>query len=203
MGRRAKQLRRCVVVTLLLGAVLAVAACDPSVFDDSQGQGQNPGQGGGGDARGGTRVDSPIVGEWHSSSAVADFLYSQRDLTTYGGGGTGTGYCFRADGTYTSYIVTTGYGLGSLAGWVIEDGKYRIEGNQVVMYDRYATAVNSDDPESSRGRQPQNGNKERTFEVLANGNLQIQNTTTYADGTVGFDVLVRSSNESDFANLRN
>jgi len=184
----------------MLGVVVPLAACDLEYTTDEGAGGGVGGNGGNGGDQ--VVVDSPIVGEWHTSSVMGDYMYDAQSLSSYGGGGTGEGYCFRANGTYTYYIVSTGYGPGSLAGWLIEDGRYRVEGNQVVLYDRYSSYTNTKNPSASRPKEKADGDTVYAFEVVSNDELNVQNVLSAEGGPVTYDTFQRSYANSDFAALR-
>jgi len=188
---------RYALVPLVLGVVFVVAGCDMSAYDEQQ-ERANDSRGPG---RSSQVVDSPIVGEWHTSSVIADFMYSAQKMTSYGGGGTGEGYCFRADGTYTYYIVTSGYGAGTMAGWVVEDGRYQVDGTRVILSDRYASFTNTKDPSRSYRDKKEEGNNVYEFALLSNDELEIQNSVTYVDGSIGTDVFTRSHANTNFDGL--
>ncbi|MCL2466462.1 MAG: hypothetical protein FWF02_06795 [Micrococcales bacterium] len=191
------------LLAVFVAVVVSLTGCDPSMFDDPDQRTTNGGDNGGGGGGGNQQVvNSPIVGEWHTSSMIADFLYSAQDLSSYGGGGTGEGYCFRTDGTYTYYIITTGYGPGSMAGWVVEDGKFSVEGNRVVLSDRYASYTSTKNPSNSYKNKKQEGTYYYEFEMISNDEVKIQNTVTYEDGSIGADVFTRSYENSNFDGLR-
>jgi len=133
---------------------------------------------------------NPFVGLWGTGSNIVDFRFDTYTWTPYGGGATGTAYYFAEDGTYYFYIATTGYGLGSISGWVQTKGNYKIVKNQIHFYNIYASSnINGQlspfEPST---------NSEKAFEFIEDNNtgettLKIQNSLSYADGSVGYDFL--------------
>jgi len=140
-----------------VGLVVVLAGCDLSYLEEEENTGtattsanDNPTTGTDtGTSTEPLDLDPQLVGEWYTSSYVADFLYSSKDLTTYGGGGSGQGYCFRPDGTYLFYYVTTGYGPTTMAGWILQKGSWLSEDFHLLLFDRVESYTSTSTPQSS------------------------------------------------------
>jgi len=97
----------------------------------------------------GSVAANPIVGVWETSSHVADFLFNKATQLTYGGGGTAKAFYFHENGTYELIFISTGAGPGSIAGTIKGRGKYKVEGNQIIFYNRYESWIDSNYPSKS------------------------------------------------------
>ena len=193
------RLVRLAAVPLVLVAAVVLTGCVPLDPAGPDQQNQNRPE-----RRDQGPVDSPVVGEWHTSSIMADYMYDRQSDTTYGGGGTGHGYCFRTDGTFTSYTITTGYGPGTLAGWAIGNGRYQADGNQITFYDVYESWTDTKNPDRSHGPQLQPEKMPCTFTIFDDGRMEFSCPYATDDGGTSAFVYTyeRSTDETNFEGMR-
>jgi len=150
---------------LLLGLAMSLAACG----DDEK---DNPSKGSGGNSGSPSETPkpaekpwsgpgkNPLAGRWSSFSSTTDWKFNEQTWSSEGGGATGSGYEFREDGTFWYYIISTGYGYGTMKGWVTERGHYKIVGDKIAYSHVYRNWHNSKDPSDSYENKPMDSYEE-------------------------------------------
>ena len=138
----------------------------------------------------GSSIASPIEGGWETSSHTVDFLRNSSTQQSYGGGSTAQAYDFHGNGTFEYIIITTGYGPGTMAGWVRTEGKYKINGDQIILYNQYDSYTSTKNPSNSYKDKPSH-DETRKFELVFDKDtnetkLRVQNALTYADGVIRY-----------------
>ena len=156
-------------------------------------------------------VSHPIVGSWGSNGNIVDFMFDPISRSTYGGGASGTAYHFRADGTYQYMYATTGYGIGTMAGWLIDNGKYSISGNQVTLHNIIRSYTDTKNSSNSYKDKMLDTTYVYAFEIMYDNDtamLKIQNSLTDQQGNPFFDIFTwfgaggetRNTNENPVQN---
>jgi len=141
---------------------------------------------------GNCQARSPIIGEWSTGSSTPDFLFNPQSRSMYGGGGSGESFVFRNDGTYTSTYVTTGYSSTSFKGWFLNQGKFKVSGNKVTLYDIKMDREDQRNPSKSFRNKPQSGTMTYTFkiEIRETGTVLILKDYTNSSGYTSDSVTV-------------
>ena len=110
----------------------------------------------------------PIVGDWSYGSAHPyDWFNPLSGMQ--GASGLARGYAFRADGTFSDYMVILG--SPSSDGWWYSKGKYKIEGNKLVLFDSIETYRKQGDPLESYENKRQERDIVYLFEISADGKV--------------------------------
>jgi len=130
-------------------------------------------------------VANAILGGWETSSGGVDYLFDRATRRSYGGGSTTRAYFFHKDGTFQNAVVTTGYGPGTKAGWFIIKGKYKISGNQIILFNASASWTDTNYPSESYKDEPTRDETLR-FELVRDENtnetkLKIQRSADSYD----------------------
>ncbi len=121
--------------------------------------------------------DDDIAGTWSSEGPYGTFVDPATGAAT-GSAANGEWYAFRADGTYRYVIISSGI---SLSGGVARDGRYRLDGDEIVLYD----STESWSPDMSRsGQTPAYRNKDApderfTIEFVDEDTLTIGGQSFY------------------------
>ncbi len=113
-------------IALLVLLIMGVAAggcccCSDVPVSPSLPSASNPGS---------LTFEDDIVGTWSSEGPYGTIVDPAGGVA--GSISNGEWYAFRADGTYRYVIISSGI---SISGGVAKDGRYRLEGDEIVLYD--------------------------------------------------------------------
>ena len=126
-------------------------------------------------------VANAILGTWTNGSTSLDYKFDRITRRSYGSGSTDKWYTFHENGTFENAIVSTGYGPGTKAGWLIIKGKYKISGNQIILFNASGSWTDTNYPSNSYKDEPTRDETLR-FELVRDNNtgktiLKIQNSS--------------------------